>query len=386
MKRQVAGACLIAFLLPLSSVAKLEADFSAVGQWLKEAVSDGKVAGGSVLVLHEGKVVWSQGFGFADLESKTPFTVNTPAVIASISKPLLGTAAFRLVERGLLDRSVPVSNYLPEFEGLKLESGERLGRAPSMTELLTHTSGLRNDEAKGGRPWFASWTQGKPLSEVVSRYATEFPSKAVPGTRFAYSGIGTDVAARVLEVVAKKPRNDLLVEELSKPLGMKHTFFRDRKSLDQLPTMPTRYYRNQAGKLAISRKRPVPPTNTYSSSGGSVVSTAPDLGRWLLMIRNRGRMEGRVYLKPETIKELLAPHPRSKNALGGLFIRKRNEEGNAIVLGHTGSSGTNCWIDVELDLIGIMITQTRGRDIKPFRLELEKRVTKCVAESLRSKP
>lgn len=364
-----------------ASGATAELEFSEVAQLLDKAVAEGKVAGGSVLVLHRGKEVWSRGFGYADLEAKIPFKVDTPAVVASISKPLLGTVAFRFAERGELKRSAPISEVLPEFAKSQLESGKILERAPTLTELFTHTSGLRNDEAKGGRPWFATWTKGKPLEDVVKHYATEFPFKAEPGTRYAYSGIGTDVAARALEVVADKPRNVLLVDELSEPLGMKHTLFRDRRSLEQLPKMPTRYYLKD-GRLALSRIRTVPPTNTYSSSGGSIISTAPDLARWLLMIRNRGKHEGKSYLAAKSIAELLAPHPRSKNAAGGLFIRKKSDDGKAVVFGHTGSSGTNCWIDIELDLIGIMLTQTRGKDIKPFRIELERRVTEVVAQSL----
>ncbi len=93
-----------------------------------------------------------------------------------------------------------------------------------MVELFTHTSGLRNDESPGGRPWFAGWTKGKTLEEVVRGYAEKFPFKAPPGTRYAYSGIGTDVAARVAEFASGSCRNDLLLETVCRPLGMSHTY------------------------------------------------------------------------------------------------------------------------------------------------------------------
>jgi CubicO group peptidase (beta-lactamase class C family) len=144
--------------------------------------------------------------------------------------------------------------------------------------------------------------------------------------------------------------------------------------------MPTRYYRGKDGTLLVSRTRPLPPPDTYSSSGGSILSTAPDLARWLLMIRNGGRVGEKVFLAPETVADMLAKSPGSRNARGGLFIRKKDASGKAIVIGHTGSSGTNCWIDFEHDLIGIMLTQTRGKDITPFRIKLEKQVTECVSE------
>ena len=355
-------------------------DFSRVRAALNKAVADGTVAGGSVLVLHRGEVVFAKSFGFADIRSKAPFRLDSPVVIASISKPLLGTAAFRLAERGKLNLSVPISKYLPEFESRKLESGVRLARAPTTIELFTHTSGIRNDAAPNGRPWFASWTKSKSLADVVKHYAAEFPFMAQPGTRYAYSGIGTDVAARVLEVAAGRPRNELLVAEVNRPLGMSSTFYRDAESIKRMGPMPTRYYRGKDGKLRESRRRLVPPTNTYSSSGGSVISSAPDLARWLLMIRNAGQHESETYLKRESLAEMLATFPRSSNARGGFFIRKKDGTGKAVVVGHTGSSGTNCWIDFEQDLIGVMLTQTRGKDIKPFRIEVEKRINESISE------
>jgi len=362
--------------MSLSSLAAVAApDFSPVRSLLDEVVVEGKIAGGSVLVMHRGEVVFEEGFGYADLNKKIPFEVDTPAVIASISKPLLGTAAFRLAENGNLNLTQPISDYIPEFEKAKLETGVLPKRAPTMIELFTHTSGLRYDEAPNGRPWFAAWTKGKPLAQVVERYALEFPLKAQPGTRYAYSGIGTDVAARVLEVTTSLPRNELLVAEVTKPLGMTHTFYRDAESLKNFELMPKRYYRDEGDDFQLSRKRSIPPENTYSSSGGSIISTAPDLARWLLMIRNGGKIEGKPFLASKTVEQMLADAPCSKNACGGLFIRERGENGEPEVIGHSGSSGTNCWIDFKNDVVAVVLTQTKGEYINNFRSELEKRVT-----------
>lgn len=370
-------ALVITFLVALSAVAAL--DFAPVDRLLEKTVSEGEVAGGSVLVLHRGNVVFEKGFGFADLESREPFKVETPVIVASISKPLLGTAAFRLSEKGAVDLTTPISKYIPEFKSATLKSGEALKRAPTTIELFTHTAGTRYSEAPGGRPWFASWTRGRPLAYVVKRYALEIPFAAQPGTRYAYSGIGTDIAARVLEVAAGQPRNQLLAAEVAKPLGMTRTFYRDAVNLKLVGRMPTRYHRGKDGRLVADKGRPIPPKNTYSSSGGSVISIAPDLAKWLLMISNQGRHEGHAFLAPETLAEMLTAAPHSRNARGGLFIRKKDDAGKTIVVGHTGSSGANCWIDFEHDLIGIMLTQTRGKDIRSFRITLEKLITECVA-------
>jgi CubicO group peptidase (beta-lactamase class C family) len=367
---------LISLATPMLAAAK--PDFNNLDIFLQKSVEAGTVAGGSVLILHKGKVLYHHGFGFSDLKAKTPFPADAPVIIASISKPILATAAFRLVESKQLDMAAPISKYLESFQNLKLESGEPLNRTPTTGELFTHTSGMRNDEAPGGRPWFRTWVKGKPLSEVVDRFAKEFPFKNPPGTHYAYSGIGTDVAARIMEVASGQTRNKLLLDEVAKPLDMTRTFYLDATSLKQVGSMPSRYYHDKQGNLVPHLKRFTPPPETYSPSGGTIISNAPDLANWLLMIRNHGQHDGKEFLAPETINQMLTRAPKSNNAHGGLFVRKKDTNGQAVRVGHTGSSGTNCWIDFENDIIGIVLTQTSGQSIPDFRPACEKLVTESI--------
>lgn len=143
---------LMVFVLISGLRVAVAVDFAPLLNSIENAVTEGKVAGGSLLVLRRGEVVLERGFGFADLESKRPFQVDTPVVVASISKPLLGTVAFRLHERGKVKLADPISESLPEFAGRDLESGEPLKRAPTTLELFTHTSGIRQSDVPGGRP------------------------------------------------------------------------------------------------------------------------------------------------------------------------------------------------------------------------------------------
>lgn len=351
--------------------------FESIRKFLNDAVENQTIAGGAVLVAHKGDIVFSHGFGFADIESQTPFEVDTPAVIASISKPLMGTTLYRLVDEEKLNVDQPVSEYLPEFTNRKLESGVALNRAPTVTELLTHTSGLRFDSAKSGRIWYQRWTRDKSLEFVVKKVAEEFPFKAQPGTKYAYSGIGTDVAARVGEVVSGLPRNEMLVRYVAQPLAMPNTFYREKTGLEERSiTMPTRYYRDKkSGQLRVNKKSAAPEPGLYNASGGAVVSTAPDLMQWLKMIRRGGTLDsGETFLSPESMTAMLKKHSRGNNAAGGLFVRRKDKKGEPIAFGHTGSSGTNVWIDLEYDVIGIMLTQTKSSDIKEFRVDLEARI------------
>lgn len=369
---------LLWLLLPgfsANSLVAQESDrFVSIRNLLDDSVKQGVVAGGTVLVYHHGKECFSRDFGYADLKAKDPFKRTTPVVIASISKPLLGTAIYRLILQNKLNPDTPISKYLPEFLNRKLEDGTQLSRAPTISELLTHTSGIRHDEATEGRIWYQNWAQGQSLEFVIEKVAREFPFKSQPGTKYAYSGIGTDVAARVAEVVSGMPRNQLLNELATKPLGMTNTFYLNRSDLKKRGLrMPSRYFRNKdTGKLLASKKRVLPMNHQYNSSGGSIVSTAPDLMKWLMMIRNRGTLpDGTMFLPRDFVETMLTPKKGSYNALGGLFVRRKDNNGKPTKYTHTGSSGTNVWIDIEHDIIGIMLTQTRGSDIKDFRKKLE---------------
>jgi CubicO group peptidase (beta-lactamase class C family) len=355
--------------------------FAGVRALLTQSLEKEIIAGGSVMIIEKGRVVFQSGFGYADLEAKTPFEIETPAIIASISKPLLATGIYRFAESGRLDMEAPVSKYLPEFTGAKLESGELVTRLPTTVELLTHTAGLRFDDAPQGRIWFQDWTQNQSLQFVINKVAKDFPFKAQPGSKWAYSGIGTDIAARVAEVTSGQLRNAFLLQQVCEPLGMTHTYYRSLERIQQIP-MPKRYSRNKkTGRLELFiSTRPALPENLYNSSGGNIISTAADLARWLLMLRDKGIHQGREYLKPETFAYMMTPHSLGQNVKGGLFIRKKDDAGKPHAYGHTGSTGTNVWIDFKHDVIGIMLTQTSGENTKVFRLELEKQVEMALTQ------
>jgi CubicO group peptidase (beta-lactamase class C family) len=351
-------------------------DLSTIKPFLDEQVKEGKVAGGSVLVYHKGKTIFYEGFGYFDIESQTAFKPDSPVVIASISKPVLGTALHKLSDSGKLDLNAGIDKYFPAIAVAKLQSGETVNRAPTTIELLTHTAGIINDESKGGRIWFQSWVRNKSLEYVMDKVIAENPFRHHPGLKTSYSGVGTDIAARVGEISSGLPRNKMLQVYFAEPLGMKDTFYRDKAGLElRKLKMPTRYHISKVtGKLNANRVGNLPESDTYASSGGSVVSTAQDLLKWMLMIRNSGKHNGVTYLLPNTLNAMLTKNKVGNAAAGGLWVRESDAEGKALVLGHTGSSGTSIWIDLKNDIIGIILTQTKGSDFKPVRLELEKRI------------
>ncbi|OYP38525.1 serine hydrolase domain-containing protein [Rhodopirellula sp. MGV] len=374
--------CTLLFVVAIQAADGQDAaSFDSVQAFVREAVESGEVAGGNLLVFHDGEVVIETAFGYADIATKRPFEIDTPVIIASVSKPIMGTLFYRLADEGKLELERPIESYLPEFANRVLQSGEAALRSPTMTELITHTSGYQHDESPNGRIWYQPWATNQTMEYVVGRIATDYPPIRQPGEAFAYSGLGTEVAARVGEVTSGLPRNEMLQTYLCEPLGMSHTAYRDQAAMERFDvTMPTRYYRgSKSGKLWVSKVRPVAETNHYSSSGGSIISTSHDLLKWLRMILEGGQFEGEQYLTTNMHQRFLTEHEIGYAAKGGLLIRGHDDLGKPTRLSHTGSSGTNVWIDFETNTIGIMLTQTRGSDIRPFRKSLEEKVNDVVA-------
>jgi CubicO group peptidase (beta-lactamase class C family) len=327
---------------------------------LRKGVRSEMIAGGSLLLLHRGEVIFDDSFGYADKKSGRHFRTNEVCRLASISKPILATVMVRLAARGVVDLDATIDTYLPEWKSPKLMDGGTASRAPTVAELLWHTAGMPPFSKPGGKPWLKKWTRqpGVTLEQVVKRYA-ENGLAWEPGIKYAYSGVGTDVAARVAEVASGIPRDELLLQELSKPLGLSTlTYLPDEQTLRSLPTYYTRTLTElRTSSHYVTAKRPRP-AGQYSSSGGGVVSSPRDLAVWLMMYRNLGMHEGREYISDAWLRRMFQPAPNAPKRVLGFGIAPGDKPGYPSRISHSGSTGTYCWVDYDRDVIGVLFTQT----------------------------
>ena len=104
--------------------------------------SDYEGFNGSILVAHDGKVIYKKGFGLANMEWEIPNQTDTKFMIASITKQFTAMLIMQLVAEGKLDLHKPISTYLPDYPK---ENGEQI----TIHHLLTHSSGLGRDVSKG---------------------------------------------------------------------------------------------------------------------------------------------------------------------------------------------------------------------------------------------
>jgi CubicO group peptidase (beta-lactamase class C family) len=281
--------------------------------------------------------------------------------IASMSKPVCGTAIMMAVEKGLVSISDPVSKYLPEFKDLVGADGKPA--TITIENCLSHTSGLQdfNSEENAATATLAE------LTALVSQK----PLKFAPGSKWAYCQTGISTAARVIEVVSGKSYPDYLRENLFEPLGMEDTTFNLTEA--QVKRLAVSYATTKNGFRAEPVKifygKSPTSTDRFPSAAGGLFSTAHDYGRFARMILNGGELDGKRYLKPESIAEMTRSHtgdlkagfvPGSNYGLG--WIRVAEPIGVTSPLsvgsfGHGGAYGTQAWIDPVKGRFTVMMVQ-----------------------------
>jgi CubicO group peptidase (beta-lactamase class C family) len=244
--------------------------------------------GAAVVLTRGSEIVHARGYGTTP--EGEPVTEHTPMAVASLSKSVTALAVLQLAEAGELDLDDPVREHLPEFT-MADPRAERI----TVRQLLDQTSGMSDAE-------FASYSRGRSsrtLREAVAdlrgaRLAAE------PGTRWEYHNPNAQVAARLVEVVGGRPFADHLRERVFAPLGMD-----DSTTIDTDLDLP----RSARGHVPLlGHAFPADEPHGFGNGSGGVVSTAADMGAWLVAHSNGGRgPDGTRVLSGEGVRALHTP-------------------------------------------------------------------------------
>ncbi len=257
--------------------------------------------GFAIGVVHDQQLVWSKGYGYADVAQRIPSTDRTLYRIASISKTFTATAVVQLAESGKLSLQDPVVRHLPWFAPAPA-AGADGDKAPPVRvwNLLSHTSGLQREPP--GSDWDA--LQAPSLEEVVT--ATPVTALSLePATRLKYSNYGYLVAGQLVERISGQPYARYLRENVLRPLGLADTDFLDSDATRTGLAVP--YGRRgvegepRAVVDQLERSDPFLPV-------GGLVSSVQDLAKWAsFQFRDSGNQQGPV-LSGAALREMHRPH------------------------------------------------------------------------------
>lgn len=372
---------------------------------LARFVDERRLPGFAIALTVGDELLHSTNHGHRDVEAATAITDDTIFRIYSMTKPITAVAALRLWERGEFLLTDPVAAYVPAFADARVWRGGTSLRpvTEAMTEpmrlwhLFTHTSGitygfLRShvvDELYRN----AGFELGVPdgdLASLTDRLAA-LPLLFQPGTEWNY-GMSTDVLGRVIEVVADRPLADVIADEVLDPLGMTDTtWWADADRADRLAAL---YVPNPADGGRILRFDTIgdfaktAPAATLG--GGGLLSTTGDYLRFAAMLRRRGAHDGQQLLSPETVDYLATNHlpggadlatfgrpvfaETAFDGVGfGLGVSVVTDPAAAKIpyslgeYGWGGAASTTFWVDPELDMTAVFMTQLLPSDTLPIR-------------------
>src|SRR5437868_7727319 len=204
-------------------------------QTTRRFVDEKKHAGIITLILHDGKVVDFQTYGYRDIEKQYPMERDTICRMYSMSKIITCAATLMLMEDGKFNLDDPIANYIPELKDMRVWTGgtadapqtEPLKRPITIKHLLTHTSGLiydfqGNDELT--KLWrSANLWSGPGLTNFTAKLGP-LPLKHQPGDAYTY-GVNMDVLGALIERISGKTFGAFLQDRMFRPLGMNDTAF-----------------------------------------------------------------------------------------------------------------------------------------------------------------
>ena len=251
------------------------------------------VAGSVVVVVKDGQVLLSKGYGFADVEKGIPVDAEqTLFRPGSVSKLFTWTAVMQLVEQGKIDLRADVNTYLTDFQ-----IPATYPQPITMLDLMAHTAGFdltstQNLEA----------SSAEDLISLEDYLAHNMPARIYPPSQFyAYSNYGAALAGYIVEQVSGEPYEQYIAAHILQPLGMNHSTMEQPLPRALAPDMSQGYSFNGS-------YMPYETWFLVAAPAGALSASGIDMGKFMLAHLQDGQSNDTHILKPETARLM---HTRS---------------------------------------------------------------------------
>lgn len=320
--------------------------FSSVDSLIELAIKDSVFPGCVLLIAKDGKILHHKAFGHLsyDLNSR-PVEDNTIYDLASLTKVIATTTAtMLLMSRGLIEIEKPVQFYLPEFKGKNKEK-------VLVKNLLLHNSGLP--------AYKRFYTFCKSEEEVINDILrTELEYE--PGSKTIYSDLGMIFIGKIIESITNQSLDEFCKKEIFNPPGMINTFFKPpRELLNRIaPTELDNYWRMKLIHGEVHDETASLLNGVAGHAG--LFSTAKDVSILLQMLLQNGYYQGKQFIDSAIVKKFTTRFSEnSSRAFGWDTKSDQNSAGSLMSsnsFGHTGFTGTSCWVDKDRNLIIVLLS------------------------------
>jgi len=279
------------------------------------------IAGAVVLIVKNGSILFARGYGFSDVQKRTPVTVDATLFRpGSISKLFTWTAVMQLVEHGKLDLDRDVNEYLD------FKIPPKFGKPITLRNIMTHTPGFE-EQIKD-----LINEEGAPIASLKQHLSEHIPERIFPpGTTPAYSNYGAALAGYIVERVSGRPFNDYVAENIFKPLGMVHSTFAQPLPADLKPLM--------SGGYNLGSDKAKPFEIIEEAPAGALSTSAADIARFMIAHLGNGKFDNAQILRPETAQQMHSRQFGLSPALNGMCLGFYEETRNGHrIIGHGGDT------------------------------------------------
>lgn len=286
------------------------------------ALKQGDIAGAAIAVVKDGKLIFAQGYGYADKKTQTPVVADkTLFRVGSVSKLFTWTAVMQLVQAGKIDLDRNVNDYLD------FKIPPKFGKPITMRDLMTHTPGF----AQVSRDLFVP--SPKQLFPLRSYLVRNMPKRIFPpGKIGAYSNYGAALAGYIVQRVSGEPFDQYVEDHILKPLEMEHSTFRQPLPRALQPDM-------SKGYLTASSGRVIPFQAVEAYPAGALSAPVTDMAHFMIAQLQQGNYNGASILSPATVKLMHSPQYRPAPGLNAMDLGFYQENRNGLqIIGHAGDT------------------------------------------------
>jgi D-alanyl-D-alanine carboxypeptidase len=341
--------------------------------WAEAQIAYRGLPGMAVGVVQDQKLVWSKGFGFADVEKRMPMTAQTRFRIASNSKLFTAIAIMQLREAGKLRLDDPVAKYLPWF---KVRPAGADDGPITIEQLLSHSSGLQREAND-------HWSSFNfPATAELQRLMPDRMAAFPPQTRWKYSNLAFAIAGLVVERVTGQRWADYVQGHIFNPLGLAAT------SVDQRDPLLTTPY---ASRRADGTRRVLPFVDSHGMAAATgVTSDVDDLAKFISAQFRRGAAGGANVLSGGSWREMLRVRSvdetwQSGSGLGFDISRYKDRTYAGHGGGYPGNT-TQTLTQID-DKVGVIVlTNTNDSNPGDFARQLMVTVGDAVAKAAKPSP
>ena len=204
-------------------------ELSPLNDLLIKTLSDNYIPGATVAVARDGEIIYERGFGYSDIDKKTPMNPDSVMRIASISKPITAIAVLLLMEDGKLKLDDPAIDYLVRDKKYSLpKDADAAWSRVTIQHLLQHSGGWDREKSKDPVFELLEITRALDLKKTarisdIIKYQLSRPMDFEPGSSYAYSNFGYCLLGRVIEAASGQSYETFVTERILQPCGMTQT-------------------------------------------------------------------------------------------------------------------------------------------------------------------